>query len=390
MTRGTEVGDAPKADCAPPEPRERWYPDLPLVSVIVVNFNYGRFLAEAVGSVFAQTYPRVECLVVDNASTDESGDVLAACAARYPGLRVLRENTNIGQTAACLDGFRQTRGPYVIFLDADDFLLPHCVATHVAVHLSSRVHAGFTSGEMLQMVDGQTVLSTNEAACSFRAKRKAQHQDLLRPTAAALGELRDIAEGMADRVVTVPRDESFWVWAPTSGNCFRRDALNLLCDGADLGRLMSQTDLYLATAVNAVTGSILIDEPLFAYRLHGGNVFSNRPQLQGLLHFDVRRTSGQAVLARRLVIDQLVGFVDRFIQEPWMRRSFWKTLKRIDSRVEEPGPWHNGSYAARAVARNFDAVAAEAGRLATAVFLLERAPWRLKPAILLRLGPAGL
>ncbi|MGB7044366.1 MAG: glycosyltransferase, partial [Methylocella sp.] len=55
---------------------------LPLVSVIVVNFNYGRFLRAAVDSVFGQTYPNIECIVVDNASTDESGPVLRAIEAR--------------------------------------------------------------------------------------------------------------------------------------------------------------------------------------------------------------------------------------------------------------------------------------------------------------------
>ena len=55
---------------------------LPLVSVIVINFNYGRFLRAAVDSVCGQTYPNIECIVVDNASTDESGAVLRAIEAR--------------------------------------------------------------------------------------------------------------------------------------------------------------------------------------------------------------------------------------------------------------------------------------------------------------------
>ena len=47
--------------------------ELPLVSVIIINYNYGRFLRQAVDSVIGQTYPHVECIIVDNASTDESG-----------------------------------------------------------------------------------------------------------------------------------------------------------------------------------------------------------------------------------------------------------------------------------------------------------------------------
>ena len=51
-------------------------PALPLVSVVIVNYNYGRFLEDAVESVRGQTYPNVECIIVDNASTDESGSVI--------------------------------------------------------------------------------------------------------------------------------------------------------------------------------------------------------------------------------------------------------------------------------------------------------------------------
>ena len=62
-----------------PMPRDDHAPrtELPLVTVVVVNYNYGRFLRDAVESVFGQTYPNVECIVVDNASTDVTPSVLA-------------------------------------------------------------------------------------------------------------------------------------------------------------------------------------------------------------------------------------------------------------------------------------------------------------------------
>ena len=365
---------------------DRCVPKLPLVSVVIVNHNYGRFLSEAIESVFRQTYARIECLVVDNGSTDESHAVIAACASRHPSLQVLRRDTNGGQTVACCEGLARTRGPYVIFLDADDYLLPHCVASHVAVHLSSRVHVGFTSGDMLQLVDGQIVLSTNEAICTFIGKPRRVRDDLLRPTA-SLGALQAMAASLRDRVHMVSREQTDWVWSPTSGNCFRRDALVLFCDGEGLGRLVSQTDLYLVVGVNAVSGSILIDEPLFGYRVHGSNVFSSRPQLQGFLHFDAKRGAGQAAIARRLVIEQLVSHVARFVQMPYMGWKFFKSLKRLDTRVTDAGPWRGGSYASREVARHFDDVAEAVGRGQAFLFMLVGAPWRLKPRLLFRQGP---
>ena len=57
---------------------------LPLVSVIIVNYNYGRFLKQAADSVFEQTYPNIECIIVDNASTDCSAGVLLDISREYP------------------------------------------------------------------------------------------------------------------------------------------------------------------------------------------------------------------------------------------------------------------------------------------------------------------
>lgn len=369
-------------------------PALPLVSVVVVNFNYGRYLAEAVASVFAQTYPRVECILVDNASTDESATVIAACRARHPGLTVIARATNGGQTAGCLDGLARSRGPYVIFLDADDYLLPPCVERHMRVHLSSRVPVGFTSGDMLQVIDGATVLGTNEAASAYVAGSPADG-GLLRPTVAALGDLglgdpgaADLGQGgPAPAARLVPRDQATWVWAPTSGNCFRRDALDLLCDSEALPSLTTQTDLYLAFGVNSVCGSILVDEPLFAYRLHGANVFSNRAQLQGFLTFDAKRGAGPRATARRLLVDQLIARIERFVPEPWMAPRFFATLRTCDTRVDQPGPWHGGSYAAQAVARHFDHVAAAVGRRAALRFLAGNAPWPLRLRVLVTRRP---
>lgn len=113
---------------------------LPLVSVIIVNFNYGRYIEQAIESVFAQTYSNIEIIVVDNASTDESPAILAAISERNPQVTIVRRSSNDGQTAATLDGLARSTGQYVIFFDADDVLLPLCVETHIYVHLSSRIH----------------------------------------------------------------------------------------------------------------------------------------------------------------------------------------------------------------------------------------------------------
>ena len=351
-------------------------PSLPIVSVVIVNFNYGRYLRQAIDSVFDQTYPRVECIVVDNGSTDHSSEVINAAAACHPTMRVINLASNDGQSAASMTGFAQSAGCYVVFLDADDYLLPHCIATHICVHLAARIHVGMTCGDMLQVVDDQVVLSTNEPMATFVLGRQKPRPGLLRPTAAALGALwQTFDQGLTTRLHLVSPRQKDWVWSPTSGNCFRRDALALFLDNPDLAQLRSQTDLYLAFGINAVCGSILIDEPLFVYRLHGANVFTNRAQLAGFLSHDPKATVTNHDLARRLLVDQMITHVDRFVQDRWLGFAFLRALLRIDVANRDTD---GRSHAALSIGRNFAAVGAATGEGLALLFLLyKRAPLKL-------------
>ena len=91
-----------------------------LVSVIVPSYNHAIYLPDAVDSVLNQTYSRVEVIVVDDGSTDNTREV-AACY----GDRVRYEfQSNQGLAAARNTGMRLVSGDFVVFLDADDLLLP--------------------------------------------------------------------------------------------------------------------------------------------------------------------------------------------------------------------------------------------------------------------------
>ena len=90
----------------------------PLVSVVIACYNQGRFLGEAIESALRQTYAPIEVIVADDGSTDRTAEVAAA----YP-VRCLRQR-NQGAPAARNHGFRESHGRFVLFLDADDRLLP--------------------------------------------------------------------------------------------------------------------------------------------------------------------------------------------------------------------------------------------------------------------------
>lgn len=87
-------------------------------SIIITNYNYASYLADAIESALDQTYQSGEVIVVDDGSTDHSRDVIA----RYDGYVTSIFQDNRGQAAAFNTGFARARGEIVIFLDADDVL----------------------------------------------------------------------------------------------------------------------------------------------------------------------------------------------------------------------------------------------------------------------------
>jgi glycosyltransferase involved in cell wall biosynthesis len=111
-----------------------------LVSVIIPCYNQAHFLGEAIASVLVQSYPYFEVVVVDDGSTDHTSEV----AARYSGVRYVRQS-NQGLSAARNAGLRRSQGGYVVFLDADDRLLPGALEVGVQC-LEAHLGCLFVSG----------------------------------------------------------------------------------------------------------------------------------------------------------------------------------------------------------------------------------------------------
>jgi len=127
--------------------------DLPLVSVIIPCYNQGRFLKDAIESVFNQSYPRREIIVVDDGSTDDTAQV----AANYDGITLLRQE-NRGLPSARNAGFEASSGDHIVFLDADDKLLPHALKAGVN---NLRIHpeCAFVFGHYRLIADDARVMS---------------------------------------------------------------------------------------------------------------------------------------------------------------------------------------------------------------------------------------
>ncbi|MBP0574419.1 glycosyltransferase family 2 protein, partial [Mycobacterium tuberculosis] len=91
---------------------------------VIPCYNGAAFVEKAVRSVLAQTYRALECIVVDDASTDASPAILAGLAAADARVRVLRQPQNGGAARARNAGFDAATGDWVTVLDADDQYAP--------------------------------------------------------------------------------------------------------------------------------------------------------------------------------------------------------------------------------------------------------------------------
>jgi glycosyltransferase involved in cell wall biosynthesis len=111
-----------------------------LVSIIIPCFNQSHFLKDAIKSVLAQTHRTFEIIVVDDGSTDAT----AAVSALYPHVRCVRQE-NQGLASARNTGLASSRGEYLVFLDADDRLLPDALQIGLEC-LQERPRAAFAYG----------------------------------------------------------------------------------------------------------------------------------------------------------------------------------------------------------------------------------------------------
>ena len=223
-------------------------------SIIINNYNYGRFLGEAIESALAQTYPHREIIVVDDGSTDGSRDVIRSYGDKIKP--VFKENG--GQASTFNAGWPQARGDLILFLDADDKILNNCLEIVIREWEPSCVKAHYR----LEILD-------------LKGNHRGTYPALDMPLASGnvLGQVWEYG---------------FYTGPPCSGNIYSRSLLEKLLP-------MPEAEFRLCADVNlnlrlSFYGSIIaIDQILGVYRMHGNNLWFgvsitvDLSQLQGRL-----------------------------------------------------------------------------------------------------------
>jgi glycosyltransferase involved in cell wall biosynthesis len=222
-------------------------------------------------SVAAQTYPYVECVVVDDGSTDDSREIIARYSAVKP---VLQSNT--GHAIAAKNGFRASTGQVIVFLDSDDFLFPDACA------------------EIARQWTNDLV------ALHYRLQiyRDGKFEHRFWPE----GPFQ--AEGKTECLFKL----GYLPAAPTSGNAYASSYVELIFrEGTGLA--FNSIDSTLAFSAPVVGKTAYSERAFGAYRMHGDNVTiwdRRRPisrARMGLFYgYHAQSTARKLAMARRMAV----------------------------------------------------------------------------------------
>lgn len=216
-----------------------------LLSIIINNYNYGRFLSAAIESALGQTYPDTEVLVVDDGSVDDSRAVIGRYADRV--MPIFKANG--GQASAINVGFARSRGEVIIFLDSDDVLEPD-IGARVARAFAAQPESGKVEYPM-SVIDAEGRATGGVKPAEY----------LARPTGDLRGqELRSPFEVL---------------WMSTSGNAFSRRVLEQILPVPEDGYPVCGADWYLAHISPFFGPVVFLDDIGACYRVHGSNQYTS-------------------------------------------------------------------------------------------------------------------
>lgn len=135
-----------------------------LVSVIIPNFNYGKYISQAIDSILAQDYKEIEIIVVDDGSTDNSLEILNVFGSKI----ILIENSNWGAPIARNFGLMCASGDLIAYLDADDYWLPTKISSQIELMEKTNVDLVYCQMTILSEGGKVTPPSTKPKSGDFR------------------------------------------------------------------------------------------------------------------------------------------------------------------------------------------------------------------------------
>ena len=283
----------------------------PLVSVVIPNWNYARFVGAAINSIRRQDYPHFECLVIDNGSTDESRAVITRHIENDTRFSVLFLDENHGIMAAWLKALDRVKGEFVTFLDSDDIKFPNFISSHVQVHLALRLGIGFTSSRVVEIDENDRVINGSNLGFGFNPFDQEPRGLKARDTVPRISTISESEYDVLDKCTRwIGSEKAGWFWAPTSANVYRRSVMDLARPGEGPGVGFISGDVHFCVLCHILAGSAVIDRTLSAYRIHGestANAFPSMAQMRTAK----KSAAGNSKRNRQFILRTILARADR-------------------------------------------------------------------------------
>lgn len=177
------------------------------VSTIIPTYNYGRFLIKAIDSVLHQTYPHHEIIVVDDASTDDTRQIVQNYS--DPRIRYTCHDVNRGPSAARNTGIRLARGAFVAFLDSDDEWLPEKLQLQLDLFRNGPDDLGLVYCSAKHVNESNETLAVVQARVRNRALMDVQNIGL--PSTVMIKRQCFDRVGLFDETILCHEDWDMWL-----------------------------------------------------------------------------------------------------------------------------------------------------------------------------------
>jgi glycosyltransferase involved in cell wall biosynthesis len=276
----------------------------PLVSILVNNHNYGRFLAAAVDSALAQSYPNVEIIVVDDGSTDDSRAILAGYGERIQ--TILKSQG--GQASAFNAGFLASKGEIITFLDSDDLITPD--KADRLVEIFADVEIGWCFDQITYFRDDG---NQEEVALSPSLKVKYGRWD----------ERNTVSEhGYAP-----------YIPAPTTALAFRRSLLARILP-MPVESNVTLSDNYIKFLAVGLSPGFFSPLHLSLQRLHGNNAYTSSGIKRDRLRARICLKTGYYLLQKDSVMRRLaIDLSAQGLASCWfyrgIDRGYWQMARQL-------------------------------------------------------------
>lgn len=183
----------------------------PLVSIIINNFNYEKFISQSIESCLNQSYRNIEVIVVDDGSTDDSRSIIQSF---MPKIFAVFQS-NAGQASTLNSGFKRSKGDIILCLDSDDLFVENKVYEIVSTYnRNPEIRWCFNALKLIDSITNEALglsLESQSKFCDFREELQKGYLPFYPPSTSGLSFRRELLEkilpmpeeiGMYDRYLT--------------------------------------------------------------------------------------------------------------------------------------------------------------------------------------------